>query len=129
MADKGNGKFIFGSTTFDADDCLQSWDLDWSVEDVTYSCNGATKHLAGDVNAVFSCTVALAATDTTKVGALEPGTTGAWTGYPGGSTATYIKYTATKGTVISAPITAPVNGVIAVDVSIALDDCTDGAAT
>ena len=130
MADSGvNASFSFGGTVYDADDCLQNWNLDWSVEDITYYCNGAQKHLPGNVNAVFTATLALAATDTTKIGALEPGSTGVWEGHPAGDTATYIEYEATKGTVLSAPVSAPQNGVISIDVTIALDDCTDGAAT
>lgn len=122
-------EFKFGSTTYDADDCLQNWELNKSVEDITYYCNGRTKHLGGNADAVFSCSLALSASDTTKIAAFEEGATGAWEGYPAGKTATYMKYTASRGTVINAPMSAPQNGVITLDVTIALDDLTDGAAT
>lgn len=124
-----NAEFKWVSTTYDADDCLQNWNLDRNVEDITYYCNGHTKHLAGNANAVFSCSLALSATDTAKIAALEEGTTGAWIGYPAGNTATYMKFTATRGVVINAPVSAPQNGVVTVDVTIALDDCTDAAVT
>jgi len=121
--------FQFGGTTYDDDDCLQSWNLDRSVEDITYYCSGAMKHLGGNSNAVFSCSLALAATDTAKVAALTEGSTGAWEGHPAGDTASYIEFTATKGTVINAPVSAPQNGVITLDVTIALDNCTPSTAT
>lgn len=130
MADSGVlASFVFGGTTYDSDDCLQNWNLDKSVEDITFYCSGRTKHLGGNADAVFSCTLALAADDTAKVAALEEGATGAWEGHPGGDTAGNIEYTSTKGTVINAPVSAPQNGVISIDVTIALDDLTDGTAT
>jgi len=124
-----NAEFVFAGTTYDADDCLQNWNLTKNVEDITFYCNGRTKHLAGNADAVFTCSLALAATDTTKIGALEEGDTGAWVGFPAGNTATYIKFTASKGTVINAPVSAPQNGVVTLDLTIALDDLTDSAAT
>ena len=130
MADSGkNASFSFGGTVYDADDCLQDWNLDDSVDDITYYCNGNTKHLAGNANAVFTCTLALAADDDTKISALAPGSTGVWEGHPGGDSSGNIEYESTKGTVINAPTTAPQNGVISVNVTIALDDLTRGAAT
>jgi len=121
--------FKFGATTYDSDDCLQNWNLNKSAEDITHYCNGRTKHLGGNADAVFTCTLALAAADTAKIAALEEGTTGAWEGHPAGDTAGNIEFTATKGTVLNAPVSAPQNGVVTVDVTIALDDLTDKAAT
>jgi hypothetical protein len=121
--------FKFVSTTYDSDDCLQNWALNKSVEDVTFYCSGRTKHLAGNADAVFTCSLALAAADTAKIAALEEGATGAWEGHPAGDSSGFIEFTSTKGTVISAPVSAPQNGVVTVDVTIALDDLTDKAAT
>ena len=121
--------FLFGSTTYDSDDCIQNWNLDKSVEDITFYCSGRTKHLGGNANAVFTASLALSATDTTKIGALVEGATGVWEGHPAGDTSSYIEYTATKGTVINSPVSAPQNGVVTIDVTIALDDCTGGAAS
>ena len=130
MATSGvSAEFKFGGTTYDADDCLQNWNLDRSVEDITYYCNGHTKHLGGNANAVFTCSLALSATDTAKIAALEEGSTGVWEGHPAGDTATYIEFTSTRGTVINSPVSAPQNGVITMDVTIALDDLTDAAAS
>jgi hypothetical protein len=67
----------------------------------------------------------LSAADTVKIGALEEGDTGAWIGMPAGNTASYIKFTSTKGTIINAPVSAPQNGVVTIDLTIALDDLTD----
>jgi len=125
MADSGkNASFSFAGTVYDADDCLQAWDLADAVQDVVYQCDGKDKHAAGTRQISFGVTLALSADDTTKVIALRPGTTGAWEGHPGGDTAGNIEVTATKGTIITAPLSAPVNGIITTDVSIALDDVT-----
>ena len=130
MADSGkSASFSFASTVYDADDCLQSWELNKSVEDITYYCNGRTKHLGGNADAVFTSTLALAKDDTGKISALAEGSTGAWEGHPGGDAAGNIEYTSTKGTVINAPVSAPQNGVITIDVTIALDDLTESVAT
>ena len=130
MPDSGkSASFSFAATVYDADDCLQSWKLDKSVEDITYYCNGRTKHLVGNADAVFTTSLALSADDTGVIGALAEGSTGAWEGHPGGNTAGNIEYTSTKGTVINAPVSAPQNGVISMDLTIALDDLTEDAAT
>jgi hypothetical protein len=121
--------FKWVATIYDTDDCLQSWELSKSVEDITYFCNGRTKHLVGNADAVFSCTLALSATDTAKIAAFEEGATGAWEGHPAGDTLNYIEFLAAKGTVLSAPISAPQNGVVTLDLTIALDDLTEPAAT
>jgi hypothetical protein len=130
MPDAGiNASFSFNAVVYDSDDCLQSWDLNRSVEDITYYCSGRNKHLAGNADAVFTSTLAIAADDTGKASALVEGATGAWEGHPGGDTSGNIEYTSTKGTIINAPVSAPQNGVITIDVTIALDNLTDSVAT
>lgn len=124
MADGGkNASFQFAGTTYNADDCLQGWDLNSAINDIVYQCNGYDKHAVGTKVISFRTSLALPA-DTTIWIDLAPGTTGAFEAHPAGDTATYIEITASRGTVISAPMTAPINGIIAIDVEIALDDVT-----
>jgi hypothetical protein len=125
MPDSGNkAAFTFAGTSYTTANCLQSWDFNNSINDIVYQCNSYDKHVVGTQSVMFRVTLALSATDTTPVIALAPGTTGAWEGHPGGDTATYIELTSTRGQVNSANISAPINGIIAMDVEIALDDVT-----
>ena len=116
--------FTWNTTTFTTASCIQSWDLASAINDIVYQCNGYDKHTAGTKTISFRTSLALYSTDVAKVQGFAPGTTAAFEAHPGGDTATYIEFTADKGTVISAPISAPVNGVITMDVEIALDDVT-----
>jgi len=130
MPDPGkNASFKFTTILFDADDCLQSWDLNQAVNDIVYQCNGYDKHLVGTKSQTFRVSLALAATDTAKVTLFTPGTTGAFEAHPAGDTPTYIEIRATRAQVNSAPMTAPINGVIAVDVEFGLDDITLATST
>lgn len=125
MADSGKlASFTFATVVYDADDCLQGWDMSDAINDIVYQCNSYDKHTAGTRGVSFRASLALAKTDTTKVTAFAPGTTGAFEAHPAGDTAGNIEITATKGTVISAPISSGPNNVIAIDVEIALDDVT-----
>ena len=118
-----NAAFTFAGTVYDADDCLQGWDLNSSINDIVYQCNGYDKHAVGTKVISFRTSLALPA-DTTIWIDLAPGTTGAFEGYPAGATTDYMAITATRGMVVSAPMTAPINGIIAIDVEIVLDDVT-----
>ena len=129
MADKGNPVIIFGGTTYDADDCIQVASFDKGAEDLTYRCGGYMKHQAGDETISLSFSLALAKADTTKVAALAPGSTGVVTYYPFGNTATYIKHSTTRGVVISSPESDSAGKIVTMDVTIAWDDITSGAAT
>jgi hypothetical protein len=130
MADSGKlAEFTFASTVYDADDCLQSWDINDAIQDVVYQCNSLDKHAVGTRAISFAVSLALSAADTTKVSALAPGSTGAFEAHPAGDTATYIEITSTKGTVTQRNIAAPINGIIQADVVIALDDVTYQAAS
>ena len=125
MADGGkSASFQFAGTTYNGDDCLQGWDLNSSINDIVYQCDGYDKHAVGTKAISFRTSLALAATDSTKHQAFTPGTTGTFEAHPGGDTATYIEITATKATVVSAPMSAPVNGIISMDIELALDDVT-----
>lgn len=128
-ADGKNAAFIFGATTYDSDDCLQSSSLNASVAEVVYFCSGVEKMVTGTKTITFSASMAMAASDTTKVAALDEGSTGAFTYFPGGNTAGYIKDTSTRATVTANNITATPNAVILMDVTFRLDDLTRGTAT
>lgn len=123
-----NASFTFAGATYNADDCLQSWELTKSAEDISFYCNGYQKHLGGPVSAVFNASLALDATDTAQIAAIEEGDTGAWVGNPAGDVTGYIEFTSTRGTVIVSNVSAPMNGVVTMDVTIALDDITDTTA-
>jgi hypothetical protein len=130
MADSGkNASFKFSTVTFDADDCLQGWDLNSAINDIVYQCNGDDKHLPGTKAVTFRVSLALAKTDTTKVTYLTPGSTGAFEAHPGGDSSGYIEIEVARAQVNSANISAPMNGVITADIEFGLDDIDLGAAT
>jgi hypothetical protein len=125
MADSGKlASFKFGANTYSTANCLQSWDLNSSINDIVYQCNGYDKHLLGTKSLSFRTTMGLAATATTTVIAFAPGTTGAFECHPGGDTAGNIEITATRAQCNVANVTAPMNGVIAMDIELVLDDIT-----
>ena len=122
--------FTFGATTFDADDCIQSASLNRSVNASMYQCGGTMKTALGAKTYVFNTSLALAANDTAKVAALQEGdnsTLFKW--FPAGVTSGNIKVSSTKAWVVAANYSAPVNGVLTVDVTINLDNLTDGTST
>ena len=123
MADAGKlAGFTWNTTAFTSASCIQSWDLASSINDIVYQCNGYDKHAAGTKVVSFRTSLALCSSDVAIVQGFAPGTTAAFEAHPGGDTATYIELTATKGTIMSAPISAPINGIISMDIEIALDD-------
>ena len=125
MADSGRlAAFQFGGVTYDADDCLQSWDMANAINDIVYQCNSLDKHAKGTQAVSFRVSLALPATGTTKINALTPGTQSTqFEAWPAGFTTNYIEYglTTGKATVIRRDLSAPINGIIAADVEIALD--------
>jgi len=125
MADAGKlAGFTWNTTAFTSASCIQSWDLASSINDIVYQCNGYDKHAAGTKVASFRTSLALNSSDVALVQGFAPGTTAAFEAHPGGNTTTYIEIIAAKGTVISAPISAPINGIMTMDIEIALDDIT-----
>ena len=123
MANSGTrASFTWNTTAFTSANCIQSWDLASSINDIVYQCNGYDKHAAGTKAVSFRTSIGLNSTDVALIQGFAPGTTAAWEAHPGGDTTTYIEVTATRGLIISAPISAPVNGIITVDLDIALDD-------
>ena len=130
MADSGkNASFKFTTVTFDADDCLQGWDLNNAINDIVYQCNGYDKHLPGTQAVTFRVSLALAKTDTAKVTLLAPGTTGLFEAHPAGDSSGNIEVEVTRAQVNSSNLSAPINGVITADVEFGLDDIDLGAAT
>ena len=117
-----NAEFRFGATTFAATDCLQGWDLADAINDIVYQCNGYDKHAAGTRALTFRTSLGLGSGDTTKITAFAPGTTGVFEGYPAGATTDFIKFASTKATAMVANVSAPINGIIQVDIELALDD-------
>jgi len=117
-----NAAFVFAGTTYNADDCLQGWDLASSINDIVYQCNGYDKHAVGTKVISFRTTLALNSTDVALTSGFSPGTTGAFHAAPFGYTTDYLKVTAARATIISAPISAPINGICSIDLELALDD-------
>lgn len=131
MADRGNkASFMFNGVTYSTADCISAWDFGNSITDIVYQCDGADKHLGGTEAVDFRVTLGLDSTDTTYISAFNPGTSSTqFEAHPGGDTATYIELSSTKALVISRNITAPMNGIIAMDIVIALDNITTTSAT
>lgn len=130
MADTGkNASFSFDGTVYDQDDCLSGWNMNKSVNEVMYQCGGYDKAAAGTKAATFSISLALAATDTAKLQALAEGAMGAFEAHPAGDTATYMEITSTDALITQANVSAPVNGIISIDLQIRLNDWTLAAAT
>ena len=130
MADSGkNASFKFTTVLFDADDCLQGWNLGNAINDVVYQCNGYDKHAIGTHAATFRVSLAMAATDTTKMTLLAPGTTGAFEAHPAGDTPGYLEIEVARAEIISSNISTSANAIILADVEFGLDDIDIGAAT
>ena len=129
MATKGNPVITFGSTTFDSSSCIQSASITRGADDLTYHCGDYTKHIAGDESIELSFSIALDATDTTTLSALDVGQTGTCEFYPAGNTTGNIEFSTTNGTVTKADIGDTVNSVVMLDVTIAWDDITVGTAS
>ena len=117
-----NASFEFATVVYDADDCLQDWGMSDAINNIVYQCNGFDKNAAGTRSATFRTSLGLNASDTTRITAFSPGTTGIFAAYPAGKTTDFICYEATKATAIVANVTAPINGIIQVDIELALDD-------
>lgn len=125
MADSGKAAgFKFGTTTYTTANCLQSWDLNSAINDIVYQCNGYDKHAVGTKAITFRVSMGLDAENTTTVIALAPGTTGAFEAHPAGNYTSMIEVSATRAQVNSANMSAPVNGIIVLDVEFGLDDVT-----
>lgn len=120
----------FNGATYDADDCLQSSSLNRSVNAGMYQCGGVMKTALGAKSYVFNMSLALAASDTTKVAALQEGDNATdFKYFPAGVTSGNMKVTSTKAWLVAANYSSPVNGVLTVDVTINLDALTDGTST
>lgn len=126
MATAGNlARFSWDGVDYTTEHCLQSWDFNNAINDIVYQCAGYDKHLGGTQNVSFSVSLALDATDTTKITALAPGdTTTQFAAYPTGYTTNYIGITSTDGLVLTNNLTAPINGIVSMDVTIALNNVT-----
>jgi len=126
-----NQAFVFNGITYNSDDCIQSASMNRSINAATYQCGGNMRTAVGAKTAVFSASLAIdAANDSAKVAALQPGdnsTDFKW--YPGSTTTGDIKMTLGTGSsawLVAANYSAPVNGVVTVDITINLDSIADG---
>lgn len=124
-----NESFKFSSTTYDSDDCIQSGAITDAIQEVVIQCGGFNVAGEGPRDVTFTASLALAATDVTKINALEPGNTGAFEAHPAGDTPTYIEIVAASAKVISRNITYAVAAFITMDVTIRLNDVTYQAAS
>ena len=130
MAASGiSASFIFGGITFGVGDCIQTTGIQTSANAPTYQCSGILKNAIGAKAFSFSYSIAVGVSEDSKVTALDLNSTSAFTFYPFGNTATYLKLTSTRGQVTGQNVSAPSNGVVTVDGTIVLDDLTIGAAT
>ena len=125
MADSGKlASFTFAGTVYSTASCLQSWNFNDAINDVVYQCDGYDKHAIGTRALSFRVSLGLAATATTTVIALAPGTTGAWLAHPAGDVTGNIELSSTRAQIISAPMSTSANGIILLDVEFGLDDIT-----
>lgn len=130
MADSGiNAAFTFVSTTYDADDCLQTTGINRSHSGPQYQCNGVMKTGIGAKSYVFNYSMAISKTDTTRITNLDETSTGAFTYWPGGNAAGRIKMTSTRAVSMACNIGAEANGIITIDGTLNLDDLTTAAQT
>lgn len=130
MAASGkNASFSLGGTVYDSDDCLQAWQLNNAINELIYQCSGYNKAAAGAQDVIFTTSLALAASDTTKVSALDAGSTGAFEAHPAGDTSGYIEAEATDSIVTRSNMLSGARNIITYDITIRLHDLTLQAAT
>ena len=120
--------FTFNGVTFNADDCLQGWNLNDAVNEIVYQCNSYDKGVAGTRSITFAGSLALAAADTAKLAALTPGASAAdFEAHPAGDTATYVQVSSGEALCVSTNQTTAPNAIYTVDFSIRLNDITIAA--
>lgn len=125
-----NQSVTFNSVTYNSDDCIQSSSMNRSVNVSNYQCSGVNKTALGAKSYVFNMSLALGATDVAKIAALQEGDNATdFAYYPAGYVTGNIEMTSTKAWVTAANFSAPVSGVMTVDVTLALDDLTDATAS
>lgn len=130
MADTGKlASFSFNSVVYDEDDCINSWQLNDAINKVIYQCGGTDKGAAGTRVTTFAVSLALAADDVTKVGALVPGSVAAFEAHPAGDTPGYQEVTSTEALLETANRQTSPNGIIAFDLTFHLNDVTLATAT
>ena len=119
-------QFVFNSQTYGPSGCVQSSSLNRSVNASQYQCGGSMKTALGAKTYVFQASLALAANATATVGALQESDNATDFAYwPAGVSTGNIKMTSTKAWLVAANYSAPVNGVLTVDITINLDALTD----
>ncbi len=103
---------------------LQSIETDerTDVFEVSTAADANKDKVAGNKSSRMSVTFALDQNDTTELGYVDPGDTGAIVFKPGGATMGYIQIDATASVVASRRMSVPVDGVVVCTVDIELDD-------
>ena len=104
--------------------CLQSVETDEAVDVFEISCAAATykEKVVGLASARMTVTFALDQNDTTELGYVDPGDTGAVLFKPAGATTGYIQIDATAATVGNRRMSYPVEGFAVCTVDVELDD-------
>ena len=121
--------FTFGGMTWDADNCVQTTGVNTSLNTAQYQCSGIMKNVVGAKSFSFNYSIAVPVANDSELTALDVASTSAFTYYPFGNTATYIKLSSTRAVSTAMNVSAPVNGVVTVSGTLVLDDLTIGAAT
>ena len=129
MAASGkNASFSFAGTVYGAADCIQSWQLNNAIAELVYQCSGFDKAAAGAQTATFTTSLALSASDTGKISALDAGSTGAFIGNPAGDTTGYIEATGSAALVTRSNLLSGARNIITYDLTMRLNDLTLQAA-
>lgn len=130
MAKKGLPSITLGAVTYDDDDCLQSASFTDGVEDLTYRCGGYMKHEAGDRTITHQFSIVTESTDTTKWAAFAPGATYTTCAYhPYGDSTGRVEHTSTLATVLNRNVSGSPGSIVTLDVTVAWDNITSGAAS
>lgn len=119
-----NESFKFGSTVYDADDCLQSGAITDAIQEVLIQCGGYNIAGEGPRDVTFAVSMGLAKNDVTKINALEPGNTATFEAHPAGDVFGNIEVISTEAKVISRNINYAVAAFITMDVTFRLNDVT-----
>ena len=126
LASSTNFALTFGGTTLS---CVQTIDVNGNAPVQEIECAGATsvEQIVGITRTIMTVTGALEDNDTTLLGAIDPGDTGAIVCDPAGTATGTIDISSTNATVGDRTISLPVNGFATYSVTLLLDDITIAA--
>ena len=124
MADRAAPSVSFGGTVYT---CIQNLTLTINGSDISYFCGANVLHAAGPQDVMCTFSLALDATDTTEVAALDYNTEAAMIIYPAGATATYIQHSTTNATIVEVSHVSDPGSVILLNVTTRWDNLTSAA--